>query len=315
MTPTTRHCEKFQQLLRDMFQFDCADLDFGIYRIMNKKRAVIERFITDRLPAAVTEELHRDALADEARATKELEELAQQVADAFGTDAIDPDGNLAESWHDTPLGSRYRNLKEHRVGRDHGALAATTFNHLYTFFSRYYHAGDFISKRRYSKRQRYAIPYNGEEVYLYWANHDQYYVKSAEYFRDYAFAAPGRTIQFKVQAVNVEQNNVKGDKRFFIPCPADITSDESAGRVVIPFEYRPLTQSETILYGKKNQQQRIITKAIDDILEHLIETHADETMDALLTERRTNEGKDSETLIEHHLRQYTRRQFFRFFCP
>lgn len=41
---------KFQQLLRELFQFDCADLDFGIYHIMNYKRSVIERFISDDLP-------------------------------------------------------------------------------------------------------------------------------------------------------------------------------------------------------------------------------------------------------------------------
>jgi 2-methylisocitrate lyase-like PEP mutase family enzyme len=33
--------EKFQGLLRKLFQFDCAELDFGIYRIMNHKRAAI----------------------------------------------------------------------------------------------------------------------------------------------------------------------------------------------------------------------------------------------------------------------------------
>jgi len=27
--------ERLQQLLRAIFQFDCADLDFGIYRILN----------------------------------------------------------------------------------------------------------------------------------------------------------------------------------------------------------------------------------------------------------------------------------------
>jgi hypothetical protein len=36
--------KRFQTLLRELFQFDSADLDFGIYRIMNHKRAVIERF-------------------------------------------------------------------------------------------------------------------------------------------------------------------------------------------------------------------------------------------------------------------------------
>ena len=33
-------CNKFQHLLRELFQFDTADLDFGIYRIMNHKREV-----------------------------------------------------------------------------------------------------------------------------------------------------------------------------------------------------------------------------------------------------------------------------------
>ena len=43
---------KFQDLLRELFQFDCADLDFGVYRIMNHKRDVVEAFITEKLPAA-----------------------------------------------------------------------------------------------------------------------------------------------------------------------------------------------------------------------------------------------------------------------
>jgi hypothetical protein len=34
----TDYQSKFQQLLREIFQFDCTDLDFGIYRIMNYKR-------------------------------------------------------------------------------------------------------------------------------------------------------------------------------------------------------------------------------------------------------------------------------------
>ena len=36
------HVRKFQDLLRELFQFDCAELDFGIYRIMNHNRDVVE---------------------------------------------------------------------------------------------------------------------------------------------------------------------------------------------------------------------------------------------------------------------------------
>ncbi|MGV8049003.1 MAG: hypothetical protein AB2L21_01410 [Anaerolineaceae bacterium] len=43
------------------------------------------------------------------------------------------------------------------------------YSHLYSFFRRYYGNGDFISMRR-CKEGVYAIPYEGEEVKLHWAN-------------------------------------------------------------------------------------------------------------------------------------------------
>ena len=80
----TSYREKFQQLLRELFQFDCADLDFGIYRIMNYKRDVIEKFITQDLPKAIADELDRDALADQAQAAKELKEVSEQITQTLG---------------------------------------------------------------------------------------------------------------------------------------------------------------------------------------------------------------------------------------
>ena len=47
------HIKKFQELLKELFQFDAADLDFGIYRIMNHKREAVERFINVDLPQAI----------------------------------------------------------------------------------------------------------------------------------------------------------------------------------------------------------------------------------------------------------------------
>ena len=307
--------KKFQRLLRELFQFDCADLDFGIYRIMNHKRGVIEKFITQDLPKAVAEELDRGALADQSQAAKELEEAAEQIRETMGEYALDADGNLAETYHETPLGKKYLGLKKKAAGgRDREALQATIFGHLYTFFSRYYQDGDFISKRRYSKRQKYAIPYNGEEVYLYWANHDQYYIKTAEHFTDYTWKAPnGVTVHFKLVQADVEQNNIKGDKRFFLPRVKETNWDEEAGQLVIPFEYRPLTEQEGITYGKKNQQEKIIEEALDEIPKRLSPKKAAQALAALTAERhKTADGK-SVSLLEHHLRQYTRRNTSDFF--
>ena len=69
---------------------------------------------------------------------------------------------------------------------DVAAMESEVFSHLFNFFRRYYSEGDFLSLRRY-KEGVYAIPYEGEEVKLYWANADQYYIKTSENFSDYIF--------------------------------------------------------------------------------------------------------------------------------
>ena len=302
----------FQTLLRELFQFDCADLDFGIYRIMNRKREVIERFITDDLPRAVAEQLESGALAEQAQAEESLQEVRQRIGGNFGDDAIDADGNLAEMYHSTPLGKEYLERKAKSAGgQGRDALEAAIFNHLYAFFGRYYQDGDFISKRRYSKHQRYAIPYNGEEVHLHWANSDQYYIKTGEHFRDYSFAVRDITVHFKLQAADVEQDNVKGDTRFFLPCAEVPDWDEEAKRLDIPFEYRPLTEQEGITYGKKNQQETIITKAVAEIPKQLDKTP--DALAALTGEKRRNDDGQAVSFLEHHLRQYTRRNTSDFF--
>src|SRR5262245_60238513 len=76
--------EKFQDLLCELFQFDCADLDFGIYRIMNHKRDVIERFITQALPRVVAAELDRGSLAEQSQAARELQDVTEQIRQTLG---------------------------------------------------------------------------------------------------------------------------------------------------------------------------------------------------------------------------------------
>jgi len=271
--------------LRELFQFDCADLDFGIYRIMNYKRAVIERFITEDLPKAIAEELEQGALAEQAKVQEALTTARQKVLESLGDDALDVEGNLAEKYRETRAGKEYLAAQQRVKGsRSHEALEATIYNHLYTFFSRYWQDGDFISKRRYSRKERYAIPYNGEEVYLYWANHDQYYIKTGEYFADYTYRAPnGVTVHFKLRQADVEQNNVKGEKRFFLPRLDEIAWDEAKRELIIPFEYRPLTAQEGMSYGQKNQQEAILAKAVAEIPGQV---KAPEALAALTAERR-----------------------------
>lgn len=44
---------RFISLLKQIFELDKSDLDFGIYRVMNLRKTQIEEFLTERLPQMV----------------------------------------------------------------------------------------------------------------------------------------------------------------------------------------------------------------------------------------------------------------------
>ena len=59
--------QKLQKLLQQLFRADDADLDFGIYRIINYRRDQIQNFIDDKLPAIVNDALDANSETESAR--------------------------------------------------------------------------------------------------------------------------------------------------------------------------------------------------------------------------------------------------------
>ena len=307
---------RFQELLTELFQFNSADLDFGIYRIMNHKRSAIHRFIDEKLPATVSDAPDSGPLAEQTRADDNKEAAARRVRENLGEAAIAGDGSLDAQYHQTPAGRNYLAAQQAAAsaGSTRVATAAGIYNHLYNFFRRYYQDGDFISKRRYSRKHRYAIPYNGEEVYLHWANSDQYYVKTAAHFRNYDWNAPnGVAVRFRLDNANVEQNNIKGERRFFLPLTDHTRWDDDVRAVTIPFEYRPLNAGEKAAYKSRNTQENIIACAVTAIPQRLAGPAAAPAMAALTGEQRRNGKDEPVTRLEHHLRRYTARNNADFF--
>lgn len=218
--------EKLKRLLDELFMFDQADLDFGIYRIMNVRRDEIHAFLNDDLlPTARTA---LEAMGDTGReALEEDLRKAEEQARALGADpATLP---------------KVQELKAKLAASpDAAAAEQDVYSHLFNFFRRYYKDGDFISQRRY-KEGVYAIPYEGEEVKLHWAHADQYYIKSSEQFRDYTFLLPdGRRVHFKLTEADTPKDNNRaaaGKDRRFILSDADPVV-ELDGELEIRFEYR-----------------------------------------------------------------------------
>ncbi len=294
----TDYYKKFIEKLQEIFMMDYAELDFGIYRIMNQKREEINRFLEHDLLPQVKQAL-QGASGDADAAKKRMAEIEKQL----GTD-ID---NLPDS---IPMVGEYKKLKAQLAqGGSAEDMQGEVFSHLVTFFSRYYDGGDFISKRRY-KDNTYAIPYNGEEVKLHWANSDQYYIKTSEYFRDYTFVLPTsrRKVHFVLKDATTEQNNNKAasnmERRFALYQPEDenghVLEVTAEGDLNIYFTYE--------LMPKTTKQKDLMGKALETVAPQVPADFAE-----LLTTKMPTKDNADRTLLEKHLTDYTAKNSFDYF--
>ena len=285
--PNTKELrDRLLRKLAELFQLDQPDLDFGFYRIMHAKAQEVQDFIGTDLLKIVA-----DAFGDVDEARKaELQaayEKAIQTAKDFGA----PNPEETE-----PVKNAKAALD---AVKDTVSAEADVYDHLYRFFERYYDDGDFISRRYYTRETPgraapFAVPYNGEEVKLVWANMDQYYVKSAEYFSNYTFdltqsaeirkmsreervlnQIPDLPLKVHFRVVEVtegEHDNVKAseaNKRFFMIHKEKPVALSEAGELVCNFEYRPdpeKTGQEGSWRDKRNAEA---VKAILERLENM----------------------------------------------
>lgn len=290
--------------LKEIFQIDKPELDFGIYRILNAKADEINNYLENTLKKKIS-----DALASAGNANKE--ELERQLADAIkGAEAlgVDPDNIPKVKDLRAQIAASSQGANEHENA---------VFTHLLTFFSRYYDSGDFVSKRRY-KGDTYAIPYAGEEVMLHWANKDQYYIKSGENFSNYSFKLEdGRKVTFKLLAADTAKDNRKdndADRRFVLVeqhtrikydedgldyeeevLPIFVDGSGEQDELIIQFEYKAVK--------KGTKQEALVSQALDAILSN--SNIQSDWVD--VTKREPTEKNPNRTLLEKHLTTYTQR--------
>lgn len=303
---TTKQNPKFQELvakLREIFQIDRPELDFGIYRILNARAGEINDYLQNRLAEKVQADLSAGSAASAVQLQAELQE-AEKNAQALGVspDAVPKVQELRAKLKETAAGS-----SEHENA---------VFSHLLAFFSRYYEQGDFISQRRY-KGDTYAIPYAGEEVMLHWANKDQYYTKSGENFSNYSFKLEdGRTVHFRLAAADTAKDNRKDndkERRFALVAAKTVTRvDENGDEVeeeLVPVEEASgsdgnkelIIRFEYAAQPKGTKQEALVTKAVEAVL-------ADAAVKArwlALGNRAPTEKNPQRTLLEKHLSDYT----------
>jgi adenine-specific DNA-methyltransferase len=325
MADTLSPLDRLKSFLNEIFQFETQDLDFGIYKIMHYKRKEIRNFI-DRLLVEKVKEQLKTISDDETKSIGlQLKELEKDDVIKGWLAATDSDKTTLEKIYPDKF-RLYQELtaktKDVKVSEETENLI---YNHLTQFFSRYYDKGDFISKRRFGKNEKYVLPYNGEETHFYWANHDQYYIKSSETFQHYAFRVSTHTgtltVHFKLHNAQLEQGNVKADEsNFFMlagKAPEIKENDEDLNFILADkkpeigdhdvtfyFEYRPLDDSEKAKIKGNNKQD-----ALDEIAYEFLkkEFSANPLFANLWKEQ---EGKP---LLLKKLHHYTRKNKYDFF--
>jgi adenine-specific DNA-methyltransferase len=280
--------DKLINTLKEVFMLDKAELDFGIYRIMNQKRKDIEQFLEVDLVPQVKEILRTNQALDS-------EQIKRQIENEIETAKKYGNANPEELASVKELKSLYE-----RSG-DLTSVENEVFSLLANFFKRYFDNGDFISMRRY-KKDVYAIPYEGEEVKLHWANADQYYIKTSEYFKVYRFKlANGKTVAFELIEASTEQNNNKtqGDKERRFAIYTEKVCETVGDEFKIYFTYEPA--------DKKVTQKDLLEQTFDAVKTQIPQDFTD-----LLSLRPTEKDKQR-SLLQKHLLDYTARNTFDYF--
>ena len=303
---TNKHNPKFQELvakLREIFQIDRPELDFGIYRILNARAGEINDYLQNRLAEKVQAALSQGGAAQQEQVARELKDKEAQ----YQADGIDP--------ATVPKVQELRQkLAQYSTGASEHENAV--FSHLLTFFSRYYQNGDFISQRRY-KGDTYAIPYAGEEVMLHWANKDQYYTKSGENFSNYSFKLEdGRTVHLRLAAADTAKDNRKDndkERRFALVAAKTVTRVDDNGdeyeEELVPVEEASgsdgnkelIIRFEYAAQPKGTKQEALVTKAVETVLNDA----AVKARWLALGQRAPTEKNPQRTLLEKHLSDYT----------
>jgi len=314
MNKNTDAVERLKNLLKTLFQFDAGELDFGIYRIMNHRRKEIENFIEKDLIQIVEKEFeqyrqqsNKELIEKIQVKKKEIEKLEKELGEQ-----ILKNGEIVEKFRDKPFAKEYLDLiKQLNETEITETIQNQVFNDLYEFFSRYYEDGDFISKRR--RGDKYVIPYSGEEVKLYWANFDQYYIKTGEVFKDYSFDLKGWKIIFRTIFAEVEVGNIKGEKKyFFLKKDNPIEIDNKQKTCIVYFEYRPLSGEDIKNYKVKTKEGGEKTTGIKQeelnsiIKDKIIEQIEELELKAFLSETKEKDEKNR-TILEWNLYKYTRK--------
>ncbi len=199
--------DQLKFFLKEMFQFNANDLDFGIYRIYNLKRKEIENFIDDKDEQCL-EPIINKTLEQVSNIEKQVELTSLTTyLKKFNQDSLvnDSAGNFKEiqtliefskddSEKENLTIALTASTKEFNITDE---IKDKIYNHILGYFEMYYSNGDFGYNNR--SRSLYKVPYeadyDGNDTMFHWKHKGSLYIKTGNSFN---------AIKFKLKHLNKE---------------------------------------------------------------------------------------------------------------
>ncbi len=198
---------QLQFFLKEMFQFNSNDLDFGIYRIYNLKRKEIENFINGteenclepiiiKTLELVANNEKRAELGNLETYLKKLnqQDLLENVQDNYEQLELFIKANKNEKEKEELLTTLKTSTKDYSITDE---IKDKIYNHILGYFEMYYSSGDFGYNNR--SRNLYKVPYeadyDGSDTLFHWKHKGSIYIKTGNSFN---------AIKFKIKHLDKE---------------------------------------------------------------------------------------------------------------
>lgn len=211
--------DQLKFFLKEMFQFNANDLDFGIYRIYNLKRKEIENFIdgndeqclepiiniTLELVSNIEKQVELTSLTAYLKKFNQESlvndpagnfDKIQQLILNFGTDDAEKEGLTTALTAST---------KEFNITDE---IKDKIYNHILGYFEMYYSNGDFGYNNR--SRNLYKVPYeadyDGNDTMFHWKHKGSLYIKTGNSFNAIKFKLKHLDKEFELRLETNEES-------------------------------------------------------------------------------------------------------------
>lgn len=306
MENTNTSLLNLQEKLKEIFEINNSDLDFGIYRIMKFREKEIKNFIDIELPKTIDSKF------------KSLESSSKNIFDKVKEFEEDSENKqlveLYNSWNNQEIenASKYNpKFKEYVNNKNSLKDSKKTsiesddiYNWLNAFFTSYYDKWDFFKTRK----QKWTYKFEWWDVGFTWATEGQYYIKSWKHFNNYTFLLNDdkkTKITFELLETKEAINNNKDKCKLIFGWTKDVI-DEETWEIIESFTNIQIKDNEIVLFFEYKEWEN--KNNTDNILEVISKSPF-----AILTKFLTDKKTEKTKVLDYHLTRFeaeSKRDFF-----